>query len=146
MPGVIDTNVLLYGANRDAPEHAAAREILESVARTADTWYLTEGIIYEFLRAATHPKVFPTPLAASDALAFVRALFECPNVHVLTAGESHWSILGDVLAEVTHPSGNLMFDVRTVVLMREHGVTRIYTTDADLLQFAGIEVVNPVRR
>jgi len=29
--------------------------------------------------------------------------------------------------------------------MREHGVARIYTADTDLLQFSGIEVVNPWR-
>ena len=145
MSGVLDTNILLYGANGDAPEHARAHELLESIARTADAWYLTEGIVYEFLRVATHPKVFPAPLLPHDALAFVSALLGCANVHVLSAGESHWSILGEVLEELTHPSGNLMFDVRTVVLMREHGVSRIYTTDTDLLQFAGIEVVNPLR-
>jgi uncharacterized protein len=143
--GVLDTNILLYGANGDAPEHARAREVLESVGRTADAWYLTEGIVYEFLRVSTHRKVFPVPLLARDALAFVSALIGCANVQVLTAGESHWSILGEVLAELTHPAGNLMFDVRTVVLMREHGVSRIYTTDTDLLQFTGIEVVNPLR-
>jgi toxin-antitoxin system PIN domain toxin len=144
--GLLDTNVLLYGANSDAPEHALARELLSSVGRTADSWYLTEGIVYEFLRVATHPKVFPAPLFADDALAFVRPLLESPNVHVLVAGEGHWSILDEVLAELAHPAGNLMFDVRTVALMREHGVSRVYTTDTDFLQFSGIEVVNPLRR
>jgi uncharacterized protein len=144
--GLVDTNILLYGANSDAPEHTLARELLSSIGRTADSWYLTEGIVYEFLRVATHPKVFPAPLFAQDALAFVRPLLECANVHVLAAGESQWSILGEVLAELTHPSGNLMFDVRTVVLMREHGVSRVYTTDTDFLQFSGIDVVNPLRR
>jgi len=27
---------------------------------------LTEGIVYEFLRVATHPKVFASPLLAAD--------------------------------------------------------------------------------
>ena len=67
------------------------------------------------------------------------------NVHILRVEGSHWSLLAALLAELTHPSGNLFFDVRTVVLMREHGVRRIYTTDTDFLQFPGIEVVNPLR-
>jgi predicted nucleic acid-binding protein len=67
-------------------------------------------------------------------------------VPVLRAEEARWSLLADVLAELNHPSGNLFCDVRTVVLMREHGVRRIYTTDTDFLQFAGIEVINPLRR
>ncbi len=36
-------------------------------------------------------------------------------------------------------------DVRTVALMREHGVRRIHTADTDFLQFPGIEVVDPLR-
>lgn len=54
-------------------------------------------------------------------------------------------MLATVLAGLTHPSGNLFFDVRTAVLMREHGVRRIYTTDTDFLQFDDLEVVNPLR-
>jgi predicted nucleic acid-binding protein len=41
-------------------------------------------------------------------------------------------------------AGNLFFDIRTVVLMREHGIRVIYTTDTDFLQFKAIEVVNPL--
>lgn len=64
---------------------------------------------------------------------------------MLRADDRHWSLLSEVLDELTHPSGNLFFDVRTVVLMRENGVRRIYTTDTDFLQFRGVEVVNPLR-
>lgn len=145
MPGVVDTNVLLYAANSDAPEHAATRELVEGIGRTADAWYLTEGIVYEFLRVATHPKVFVAPLGAAEAFSFVGVLLRRDNVHVLTAGTEHWAILENLLGEMSHPAGNLMFDIRTVALMREHGVGRIYSTDTDLLQFAGLEVVNPVR-
>ncbi len=64
---------------------------------------------------------------------------------MLTAGDVHWQLLAEVLDELNHPSGNLFFDVRTVVLMREHGVRRIYSTDTDFLQFSAIEVLNPLR-
>jgi hypothetical protein len=137
--------VLLYGANGDAPEHSAARAFLSAVGRTAGPWYLSEGVVYEFLRVATHPKVFPQPLVWREALDFLRPLLEIDQVIVLGASDGHWALLARVLAELTHPSGNLFFDIRTVVLMREHGVRRIYTTDTDFLQFAGIEVVNPLR-
>ena len=145
MAGLIDTNILLYAANANAAEHGAARSFLLSTARAADPWYLSDGILYEFLRVATHPKVFPHPLVWREALDFLMPLVEADNVHVLRAEEGHWVLLARVLAELTHPSGNLFFDVRTVVLMREHGIRRIYTTDTDFLQFAGIEVINPLR-
>jgi toxin-antitoxin system PIN domain toxin len=143
--GVIDTNLLLYGVNGDAPEHVAAREFLAGIGRGADAWYVSEGILYEFLRVATHPKVFPQPLTWREAMAFLTPFLEADRVRVVGAEERHWAILQEVLAPLTHPSGNLFFDVRTVVLMREHGIRRIYTTDTDFLQFTDIEVVNPLR-
>jgi uncharacterized protein len=143
--GVVDTNVFLYAANVDAPEHAAARRFVSRIGATAEPWYLTDGIAYEFLRVATHPKVFPTPLTWDEAMSFLRPLVEVETVTMLQATERHWGLLEDVLRPLQHPSGNLFFDVRTVVLMREHGVKRIYTTDADFLQFDAIESVNPLR-
>lgn len=145
MSGFIDTNILLYAANGDAAEHGAARAFLLGTARSADAWYVSEGVVYEFLRVATHPRVFPRPLSWQEALAFVGPLVAADNVYVLRAGDDHWALIDTVLAALTHPSGNLFFDVRTVVLMREHGVRRVYTTDTDFLQFAGIEVINPLR-
>lgn len=145
MSGLIDTNVLLYGANTDAEEHAVARTFLTRIGRAAEPWYLTDGILYEFLRVATHPKVFPKPLTWREALTFLEPFLAAAHVHVLRATDGHWSILPSVLSGLTHPSGNLFFDIRTAVLMREHGIRRIYTTDADFLQFDDLEVVNPLR-
>ena len=145
MAGLIDTNLLLYAVNRDAPEHAAARQFLQTAASSADQWYLTDGILYEFLRVATHPKVFAQPLTWQEAMQFLQPLVRSPRFQLLTAGDRHFELLAEMLATITHPSGNLFFDVRTAVLMREHGLRQIYTTDADFLQFAGLEVVNPLR-
>lgn len=71
LSGLIDTNLLLYGANADADEHAAAHAFLSRIGRTANPWYLTDGILYEFLRVATHPKVFPNPLGWRESLGFL---------------------------------------------------------------------------
>lgn len=122
-----------------------ARDFLAGVGRGGDAWYVSDGILYEFLRVATHPRVFPQPLTWREALGFLTPFVEADNVGILGAEDSHWAILPDVLARLTHPSGNLFFDVRTVVLMREHGIRRIYTTDTDFLQFPDIDVVNPLR-
>lgn len=144
MSGVIDTNLLLYAANRDCPEHAAARAFLATVRTAPGVWYATEGIGYEFLRVATHPRVFAKPLAAAEALGFWDALLAWPNIALLAAGPRHWKVLGAVLATQHAPAGNLFFDLRTVALMREHGIRTIHTADADFHRFKDIEVINPL--
>jgi uncharacterized protein len=145
MAGIIDTNILLYGANKDSDEHSAASEFLAKAAASPEPWFLTEGIVYEFLRVSTHPKVFPKPLDWKESMSFLRPFLESSNFLILTAAELHWPLLEEILASITHPSGNLFFDIRTVVLMREHGIREIYTTDTDFLQFPLIKVVNPLR-
>lgn len=145
MPGVIDTNLLLYAANANAEEHGRSRDFLLAAGGSSDPWYLTEGIVYEFLRVSTHSRVFPRPLSWREALRFLRPVIDSPRFSILRAGDKHWSVTEDVLETLTHPSGNLFFDVRTAVLMREHGVGTIYTTDADFLQFSGIRVINPLQ-
>jgi uncharacterized protein len=145
MPGIIDTNILLYAANSDSDENHAAVKFLSAAATSPEQWFLTEGIIYEFLRVSTHPKVFPKPLDWKEAMRFFRPFVETSNFLILTADERHWSLLEEILPALTHPSGNLFFDIRTVVLMREHGIREIYTTDTDFLQFPQIKVINPLR-
>ena len=145
MAGIIDTNILLYAANRDSEEHRAAAKFLVTAAKSPGQWFLTEGIVYEFLRVSTHPKVFPKPLGWKESMRFLKPFLESSNFLILTADERHWLLLDEVLASLVRPSGNLFFDIRTAVLMREHGIKEIYTTDTDFLQFPGIKAINPLR-
>jgi uncharacterized protein len=49
-----------------------------------------------------------------------------------------------VIAELPHLAGNLMHDAHTAILMREHGIARIYTRDTDFSRFPFVEVIDPV--
>ncbi len=97
------------------------------------------------MRACTHPKVFERPLTWKETLQFIHPLIMSRSFDILTAGEHHWEGLEKVLGDLSWPSGNLFFDVRTATLMREHGVREIYTTYTDFLQFPGIKVINPLK-
>jgi toxin-antitoxin system PIN domain toxin len=145
MAGMIDTNILLYAVNRDAEEHVAAVAFLEEAVGGVEPWFLTEGIIYEFMRVSTHPRVFGKPLVWKEGFRFIRLLLLSPRFDILVAGENHWILLEKVLGDLHRPSGNLFFDIRTVALMREHGVREIYTTDTDFLQFRDLRVINPLK-
>src|SRR5262245_58679207 len=98
---------MLYGANSDAVEHPRARAFLTAIGNTRDAWYVTDGILYEFLRVSTQARVFPRPLTWREALDFLQPFVDADSVHVLALGDRHWSLLSEVCAELTHPSGNL---------------------------------------
>ena len=42
----------------------------------------------------------------------------------------------EVIQQIPHLRGNLMHDAHTALLMREHGIRRIYTRDTDFHRFS----------
>ncbi|MBM4343396.1 MAG: PIN domain-containing protein [Deltaproteobacteria bacterium] len=142
---VIDTNVLVYAANEDTPEHAACAQRLHALREGMAPSYVTWGILYEFVRVVTHPRVFRLPWSPSRAWSFTGRLLADGKVRPLLHGARHLEIAAQLAAEVPGLSGNLLFDAQTVALMREHGIRRIWTRDADFYRFSGIEVLDPLR-
>ena len=141
---VADTNVLLYAADTSSPGHNRCRSVVDGWRRSNRPWHLTWPIIYEFLRVATHPRVFRTPWSLPLAWSFVRGLLAASRMSVLTATPQHDEVLEEIIGTAPTISGNIMHDAHTVVLMREHGVRTIYTRDTDFHRFQGIEVLDPM--
>ncbi len=141
---VVDTNVLVYAANSACPEHAACRSLLERTRPRPLPWYTTWGILYEFLRVSTHPRVFTQPWSIDQAWDFVAGLLASPSLGVLVETPRHAGIAARLLGDVPAMKGNLLHDAHTAVLMLEHGIRRIYTRDTDFHRFPSIEVLDPL--
>ena len=141
---VVDTNVLVYAADEDSPLHARCREQLEQWRRQPGAWYVTWGILYEFLRVTTHQRVMRRPWSGQDAWRFVAALLASPGLDVLVPTDRHPAVAEQVFMEVPQLVGNLVHDAHTAVLMREHGVRRIVTRDTDFHRFPFLAPVDPL--
>lgn len=142
---VVDTNILVYAAESSFPEHQRSRDCLETWRGRAEAWYITWNIVYEFVRVTTHPKVFVRPWSAASAWGFVEALLASSGLRVLVATDSHERVGARVIEEIPDLRGNLIHDAHTAVLMREHGVRRIYTRDTDFHRFPFLEPVDPLQ-
>lgn len=142
---VVDTNVLLYAVDADSEFHVPCRNLIEEARGQAAPWFLTWGICYEFLRVSTHPKVYRNPWNSEPAWQFLETLLACPGLSVLTETRRHAVVLRQCLGEVPETRGNLIQDLHTASLMREHGIARIVTRDTDFHRFGFLEVVDPLR-
>lgn len=140
----VDTNVLVYAADRDAEHHQACRRLLESWRVQVAPWHLSWNVIYEFLRVTTHPRVFRRPWTARDAWTFVQAVLASPGLSFLVPTERHPDVAAEVVAEIQGLRGNLLHDAQTAILMREHGVRQIYTRDTDFHRFPFITPLDPL--
>jgi uncharacterized protein len=142
---VVDTNVLVYAANKSSPEHARCLDLLQNWRSQSSAWFVTWGILYGFIRVVSHPRVLPNPWSTGQAWAFVNALLASPGLYVLTETELHRAVCAEVVNETPQLNGNLITDLHIAVLMREHGVKVIYTRDADFHWFRHLEVRDPLQ-
>lgn len=142
---LVDTNILIYAADADSPDHAKCRAALEEWREQSSPWHITWGVVYEFLRVVTHPNVFRRPFSLPDAWLFIEATLAAPGLTPLAPTRRHKEVAAEVFSEIPDLSGNLMFDAHTAILMREHGIRTIYTRDTDFNRFPFLDVVDPVQ-
>ena len=142
MTATLDTNVLIYASDESSSFHDRAIELLEALATGPDLVYLFWPVALGYLRISTHPTIFQKPLSAAEAMANVEDLVSRP--HVRTGGEADgfWDTYRDVTARAP-VRGNLVPDAHVVALMRQHGVSMIWSHDRDFLKFPGISLRDP---
>lgn len=142
---VVDTNVLLYAAEKSFNEHKKCKSLIESFRQQAPVWHITWNIVYEFLRVSTHPRVFAKPWTVKAAWGFIEALFEAePSFSILSPTNRHREVVQQIFLELPIISGNLVHDAHTAILMKEHGIKKIYTRDSDFYRFPFLEVIDPM--
>ncbi len=142
MSYAVDVNVFLYASDQTSPRHVAALRFLEARAADPDLFTVAWSTLMSYLRIATHPRIFAHPLSPAEALANIGALLNLPRVRVLSEAEGFLDVYRDVT--VSFPvRGNLVPDAHLVALLRQHGVRRLYTTDADFRKFPFLDVQDP---
>jgi toxin-antitoxin system PIN domain toxin len=138
----LDTNILLYASDESSPFHRSAIELLETLATGPDLVYLFWPVALGYLRISTHPAIFRKPLSAVEAMANVDDLVSRPHVRTGGEAEGFWDTYQDVATRVP-VRGNLVPDAHIATLMRQHGVSTIWSHDRDFLKFSGIKVRDP---
>jgi len=141
---LVDTNILAYAVNRDCDEHRAAADAVRAWLSGGVPWALTWGVVYEFLRVVTHPRIFRHPLTAERALQFLDPVLSSDLVNILSPTSRHEDLMRSTIRETGRPAGNLFHDLHTAVVMREHGVAEIMTADTDFRKFPFLRVTDPV--
>ncbi len=141
MSATVDANVLVYASNEADPVHAPARALVERLAAGPDLVYLFWPTLMGYLRIVTHPSILPRPLPAGRAIANVDALLSLGHVRAPGEADGFWEFFRAAAADHVH--GNLVPDAHIAALMRQHGVTTIYTRDRDYRRFDGIQPQDP---
>ncbi|MGD9614894.1 MAG: type II toxin-antitoxin system VapC family toxin [Alphaproteobacteria bacterium] len=141
-PGIVDTNVLVYALDADAPQHAAARALLDAArADTAATLFVTTQILCEFYSIVTNPRRVRMPRTTAEATTAISDLLTF--LHVLPIPAHAVDGLLDLLHRRPVIGGDV-FDLQIIATMQANGIQRIYTFNtADFDGFPELSVITP---
>jgi len=139
---LLDTNVLVYAAFPNAPQHAAALRLCnDALARRVDAC-VSPQVLLEFFATVTNPKRVTSPRDHAAAWAEVekyRAALPVlsPPADLVVRVRS--------LAEPIGVTRQRVFDVQHAATMLANGIRHIYTfDDAIFKQIPGITVIAPL--
>jgi toxin-antitoxin system PIN domain toxin len=140
---LLDVNVLIYAHRRESPEHSAYALWLESVAKAAEPFALSEIALSGFLRIVTSRRIFLEPTPLEVGLQFLEELRARPFCRVLRPGERHWDLF-IALCREAKATGNLVADAYHAALALEQGCEWV-TTDGDFGRFPKLRTRHPLR-
>jgi predicted nucleic acid-binding protein len=142
----VDSGLLALAVNRYAPEHARAASLLESLAEGDAPWALPWSAVHEFLGFVTHPHTVARVLGANEAWGFIATLATSPSLRFLGPTPRHAEACAEVLA-LRDPSVAAALDASfaTAVLLREHGVRELLSTDPGMRRWRFLDVRDPFR-
>lgn len=142
MSQTVDTNILVYATHTASPFHGRARALVEDLVAGPALAYVLWPTVLGYMRIVTHPTIFGSPLSTEEAVANIDALIGPSHVRVAGEGDDFWPSFRSVATDV-RPRGNLVPDAHLVALMREHGVSTIWSHDREFRKFRGITVNDP---
>jgi predicted nucleic acid-binding protein len=142
-PGLVDTNVIVYSINADAPDHASSRALLEAARIPSTELYVSSQIICELYSVITSARRVAAPCSPREALQVLSAILTLPGIRVLPIPAEALTALLEILR--VHPlTGGDVFDAQIVATMKANNIQRIYTFNAeDFEVFPELSVVVP---
>ena len=139
---LIDANLLIYAANKDAPLYRAARRWLEAALSGPESVALSWSVLLAFLRLTTRPGIFQRPLVPRDAFEVIDNWLAQPAVVIVEPTSQHLRVLRDLLLPFG-TAGNLTSDAHLAALAIEHGA-ELCSCDADYARFPRLRWRNPL--
>jgi uncharacterized protein len=139
---LVDANILVYASNAESQQHAASQDWLDAQLSGSAPVGLPWASLLAFLRVATNPRAFRSPLTMPLAWQQVASWLSAETVWTPEPTERHAEVLGNLLA-LPGMLGNLVPDAHLAALAIEHGLT-LCSTDGDFARFPRLTWRDPL--
>ena len=139
---LVDANLLLYAVDEGSPHHRVVKPWLEEQLSSSETVAFAWAVLLAFVRLATNPRVFDSPLTPEEALDLVDSWLDQPVAAVVHPTDRHSSVLRDLILALG-TAGNLTSDCHLAALSIEHGA-ELCSADGDFARFPRVRWLNPL--
>jgi hypothetical protein len=139
---LVDVNLLVYASAPSMLQFEAARKWLDEELNASTLVGFPWASLLGFMRVATNPRAFRTPLTMASAWGQVETWLALPNVWIPQPGDRHREILAGFVPRLSS-GGNLIPDAHLAALAIEHGLT-LCSSDGDFARFPGLKWLNPL--
>ena len=133
-----DTNLFLYAANPDCPQHAAASGFFREQSGTGKEFVLCELVLVEIYMQLRNPAILRKPLSAVSAADFCGRLRANPAWQLVdyepAVSEGLWR-----WARSTPSAFRRIIDARLALTLLHHGVTGFATANVKDFEELGFE-------
>jgi predicted nucleic acid-binding protein len=123
---LVDTNVLVYALFPEAPQHAAARALLDRAEKEDAGLCGSLTVVSEFLSIVTDSRRVSPSRSPEDAAQAVENILALPGMRLIPIPPD---VVDRVLALVRayRVTGASLFDFQIMATMLGNGITRVYT-------------------
>jgi toxin-antitoxin system PIN domain toxin len=137
-----DVNLLLYAYDASSQFHPKAAAWWSRILSDGETVGLAIPILFAFVRIATSPRVFVSPMGVQTAADRVREWLEQPVVNLL---EMHREDVEKALELLSRAGAgaNLTSDAQLAALALRHRAI-VHTADVDFARFPEVSWKNPL--
>ena len=140
----LDTNILIYASNEDAPEHKKAQRIVESLLDSADEWVIADQVLIETYRALRNPAVLQNPLDPDDAWTLINFYRDEAGCQRCCYELDMWPRLAQYLKS-NRFEARRTFDAVLAVTLIGNAVDAFYTRNTkDFKLFGFRALINPI--
>lgn len=139
---ILDSNILLYSANADAPEQRSASQWLTKLLASGEVVGVPWVSLWAFIRISTNARIWANPKSPAEACSLIKGWLKQPGVVVPEPGPRHAEILERMITAFS-VTGPLVTDAALAALAIEHGAT-LASTDQDFRRFPEVRWINPL--
>lgn len=139
---VLDVNVLVTAAHRDADGHEATAAWLTTALAGPEPVGLADLALTGAVRVLTSRRIFTDPVPPAAAASFLEVVRRAPAARPAAATAATWQRFAELLRDDAGLHGNLVPDAWLAALTLSHG-GRLATFDRGFARFPGLALHRP---